>query len=399
VARAGRLVAMALGLGALVGCGSGGDSIPQVPALAATQDMFAEGVLHYAELTVAPEELARLVPESDERVRCTLVYDGVQVEEVGVRLRGGQGSRRPVGSKPGFSFKTNEFVKGRSLHGVKRFSLNNSVQDASLLSELMACEIWRRAGVPVRRVAHARVSLNGTYLGVYVVAETYQDGFLGRTFADGSGNLYEGVPGSDLTDVDALELQTNEDENDRSHLHALAAVVATASDDDLAGELEGLLDLDEFLRYWAVEALLDHWDSYAAQNVEPFLAAGPNNYYAYHDPSTGLVSLLPWGADQCFWRVGSDVLSPPHELSVLAGRCFAAPALHARYVEHLRAALAAWDTVDLDRVAREAYERIAGSVAEGDRAGLTFGAFLTAVDRVRAFLRDRPEVVLAQLGG
>ncbi len=389
---------LALSCGA--GCGSGGGiGIPEIPKPTQTSDVFAEDLLHYAELTVLPEDLALLVPFSDLRVRCTLVYDGVELADVGVRLKGGTGSARSLGEKPGFSFKTNEFVKGRSLHGVKKFVLNNAVQDPSFLSEFMAYDLWRRAGVPARRAAHARVRLNGDYLGVYVVAESYEGGFLDRNFADGKGNLYEGAPGVDLTDVDALELDTNKDENDRSDLLALAAVLLATPDDEFTAALEGVLDVEEFLRYWAVEALLDHWDGYASLNVHDASSLSPNNYYAYHDPSTGLFSLLPWGADQCLVRAEASVLAPPHPRALLAQRCFADGTLRARYVDHLRAALASWDPVAIEARLAAAYERIGGSVSEGDQnPSVDFPSFHAAVASLRSFLRTRQATVLTQLG-
>jgi spore coat protein CotH len=391
----------------LPGCGGGAPApapttaplvVPPVPPPVATTDVFAEDVLHYVELTVLPEDLALLVPGSDERVRCTLVYDGVQLDDVGVRLKGGLGSLRPVGEKPGFSFKTNEFVKGRALHGVKKLTLNNAVQDPSLLSEVMAYEIWRRAGALARRAAHARVTLNGEYLGVYVATESYEGPFLGRSFPDDSGNLYEGSPGVDLTDVDTLELDTQDDQDDRSDLRALAAVLEAAPDEAFPSALEDVLEVDAYLRYWAVEALLHHWDGYAAQNKELHFLPGPNNYFVYHDPSRGRFTMLPWGADRCFERADAPVLATPQGEATLAARCFAHPELRARYVEHVRAALEAWDPLDLEARAVAAYERVAGSAREGDQdPAASFERFLAGVDAVRAFLRTRPEIVAAEL--
>src|SRR5436190_13194041 len=110
-----------------------------------------------------------------------------------------------------------------------------------------------------------------------------------------------------------MELETNEDENDRSDLRALAAVLEEASDADLPAALEAVIDLEGFLTYWAVESLVDHWDGYAGgrkgTSIHP--TYGPNNYYAYGDPSTGLVSLLPHGADQCFGTFERSVLFRP----------------------------------------------------------------------------------------
>src|SRR5262245_23518563 len=131
--RSARAAALALSALVAVGCGSGGGapSVP-IPPMQATTDVFAQ-ILHYVELEVAPEHVPTLVPFGDERVPARLVYDGVTLEDVGLRLKGGVGSARPLTEKAAFSIKTNEFVSGQRLHGLRRFTLDNEVQDPSLL--------------------------------------------------------------------------------------------------------------------------------------------------------------------------------------------------------------------------------------------------------------------------
>lgn len=384
----------------LLGCGGGGGaSVPPVPPLVATTDPFQADVLHYVEIEVAEPELDRLVPDSEERVPAVLRYDGVELADVGVRIKG-HATARPWNDKPPFSVKTNEFVKGQTLHGVKRFSLNNCVQDLSFLAEDLSYEIWRRAGAPARRSAHARVTLNGRYLGVFVVTQSYEDEFLDDHFLDDGGNLYEGVFGRDIQDPAALELDTNEDENDRSDLQALADIVRYASDEDLPAALATVLDVDAFLTYWAVEALVDHWDGYACQNhVNGIPGSQPNNWHLYRDPGTGLFTMLPHGTDQTLRRRSASVRAPPAANASLAARLFAHPLFRAAYEDRLREVLLdAWDPDALEARLDASLARIEGSVREGD-ASATFSleTFYLAVSDVRSFLRQRAALVLADL--
>ena len=68
----------------------------------------------------------------------------------------------------------------------------------------------------------------------------------------------QGVEG----DIDDAE-QTSVD---RSSLEAVSNLVrAGATGWDLRDRLAELIDFDEFMRLWATERILDHWDGYAAQ--------------------------------------------------------------------------------------------------------------------------------------
>jgi spore coat protein CotH len=105
---------------------------------------------------------------------------------VGVRLKG-RGSFRAIDQKPSFAIKFDEYIEGQAYRGFKKLLFNNSVQDASYVSELLATELFRDAGVPAARVTHARMRLNGRDLGLYVVVEAMNKDFLKRNFGSGDG--------------------------------------------------------------------------------------------------------------------------------------------------------------------------------------------------------------------
>lgn len=177
------------------------------------------------------------------------------------------------------------------LAGFRKLTLNNNQQDASASHQTLVYELFRAAGVPAPRTALARVEVNGRSLGVYTVVEPVDERFLRRHFGEGAGALWEGTladfrPGWTGT----LEPKNNPPPEAVAALEELTAALARP-DDQLLPALEKRLEIDAFLRFWAVEVLVDHWDGYAANG---------NNFFVHLDRRTGRFRFIPWGADQCF---------------------------------------------------------------------------------------------------
>ena len=359
--------------------------------------LFDETILHTVELTVDAANLASLNPSNDERVPANLIFDGNPVDNVGIRIKGFIGSVQDLNGKPGFSVKLNEFLPGQELFGVKKFTVDNSIQDPSFLSEHIGYELWRRAGIPSQRTAYARLTFNGQYFGVYVVNESVNANFLKRNFDDGEGNLYEGVFGIDVLDVDTIDIDTNEALNDRADLQALADIIVNVPDEQFLAAVSEVLDLDAFLRYWAVEALAYHWDGYAEFGT--FGCCSPNNYYVYHEPTLDRLLFLPHGIDQLFQDISVNVMNPPSPGASLATRIFAIPEGRALYAQAVRGVLAtAWDASALGPRLEAAVALIQGSVLEFDRnPNFNPNNFLPSVQRVRDYLQQRPQIAEQQL--
>ena len=89
-----------------------------------------------------------------------------------------------------FDFKE---IIGRKYHGLERLTLNNNIQDPSLVKQYLSYKLFRKAGLPAPRCNFARVHVNGQYLGVYTNVESIRKPFLKRAFNDSDGDLYEGM--------------------------------------------------------------------------------------------------------------------------------------------------------------------------------------------------------------
>ncbi|MBX3744491.1 MAG: CotH kinase family protein [Verrucomicrobiae bacterium] len=223
------------------------------------------------------------------QVRVTVREGGQEYRDVALHLKGAAGSFRSVDDKPAMTLNFNKHVRGQRFHGYGKFSLNNSVQDPTYLSEAISRELFEAAGVPAPTAGHATVVLNGRDLGLFVVAEGWGKPFLRRHFSDVGGNLYDG---GFLEDVHpGLDTNSGDDESDRSDIERLLEAVHGSIAGNRWERLSGVLDVERFARFLAMEILTCHWDGYGQNR---------NNFRLFHDQSTGRMVFLPHGMDQMF---------------------------------------------------------------------------------------------------
>jgi hypothetical protein len=389
---------------------------PSVPSFSQlSQQLFDETVLHEIDIEISNDDIALLDPPTDDRVPVRLTVDGTTADGAGLRLKRGFGQFQGLDGKPGFSIQTDEFVDDLTLFDVDRFTLGNATWDRAFVNEHLVYELYRAAGVPAPRTALARVTVNGETFGLYVMRETWDERSLAQRFADPGGNLYEStgvVSGSDA----GFELRTNERRDDTSDLAAVAEVVATASDEDYRTAIEALVDVDQLLTYWAIEALTAHHDGYAYDITDPALFPGavhpptspsPNNVYLYHDPTSDRFVLLPHGADLALglgswstYEVGpsAPVLLPPKAAAAVAVRLWEDPMFRNDLAERISWVLdEVWDVPALNARADLLADLVRADGLAGSREFATMDEFEQTLAERKDFLARRPEAVRAEL--
>jgi hypothetical protein len=379
--------------------------------------MFDQTVLHEIDFEISDESLALLDPPTDDRVPVRVTVDGITADDVGLRLKQGMGQNQPLDKKPGFSVQTDEFVDDLMVFDVDRFTLGNSTWDHSFLNEPLVYELYEAAGVPAPRTALARVTVNGETLGIYVMRETYDERMLAEHFADPTGNLYElaGLP--DAPNM-GLELRTNEGEDDTSDLAAVLDAARTASDEEFRTAIEELVDVDQLMTYWAIEALVGSHDGYAYDLGVPGLFPNadhppniplsiPNNYYMYHDPTSDRFVFLPHGTDIALgmgawstYEVGpwAPVLLPPKDDAIIASRLWDDPTFRDDFAERVGWVLdEVWDAPALIAQADRLADLIRADGLTGSREFVTMAEFEQSLADRKDFLSRRAEEVRAQL--
>ncbi|HET8937771.1 MAG TPA: CotH kinase family protein [Polyangiales bacterium] len=341
-----------------------------------------------ADLVFAPREY---VPASLE---LTLGDSTERIDVVGVKLKG-QGSFRTLDLKAGFRIKIDKYSKGQTLHGLEDLTLNNMVQDRSLMAERLAYHVFRELGAPAPRANHALVYVNDEFFGVYANIETPTERFLASWFQNPNRNLYE-QSGQDFHQPNAVrsfELETNEKEpDDRANLQALHDACAAS---DLARARE-LVDWPKFLLYSALEAAANQVDGYC------YAQSFPNNYRIY-DSDEGFV-FIPWGMDWAFGYVRTQDgglhldpfwVRPTH--GVLMRMCLADEGCASEYADVVRMVASRWDELRLLERLDEWSAQIDEGFLRDKRQAVTIEEALESRAMRREILEGRAPALLEAL--
>ncbi len=226
-----------------------------------------------------------------EYVEGTFEYDGVVYDPVGVRLKG-QGSALDVYDKGAFKVKFNEYVPGARFMGLECLTLNNMSVDYSMMHERLAYRIYREAGVPASRSSHAVLYVNGEHYGLYANVETPDVHMIERWFERTDGTMFEGWDVDFYAEyVPLFQLEFGPD--DRDNLWGLSEALQVPGVAGLEAA-EDHVDLDAFIRYWAVGAVVAQFDAY------PYTWPG-DDFHVYDDPEADQLRFVPWGVDETFY--------------------------------------------------------------------------------------------------
>lgn len=248
--------------------------------------------------------------ETDEDpifVPAEVYYNGIQWYRVGVRFKGNsslQTSWQNGILKLSFKLDFDEFeddypqIDNQRFYGFKKLSLKNNYDDKSMLREKVATDVFRNAGLVASHTAFYTVYVDHgegpQYFGVYTLVEEVDDTVLDTQFSDDDGNLYK--PDGDAASFalgtyneSEYVKKTNEDEGDFNDVASLLAVVNDESritdPETWRSNLDAILDTDVFLKYLAVNTVVQNWDTYGRMT---------HNYFLYNNPDTSKLTWIPW---------------------------------------------------------------------------------------------------------
>jgi len=212
-------------------------------------------------------------------------------------------------------------AQAEALIGTRYVTLNNSIQDKSFVKQTLGYRMMETAGLPNSRCNYARVFVNGTLIGqgaggvnapgIYVNAEPIMKQYIERNFnGNMNGNLYEIAHKNDFLE-ERLEFIGVEDLSKFEDKADLKFATDHIKANGLAGA-DQMIDMEQYLKLYAMEFLLKHWDGYADNT---------NNTYLYNDvdavatPGVGDIKFkfIPWGIDQTLqpnrpFKLGRDGL-------------------------------------------------------------------------------------------
>jgi putative membrane-bound dehydrogenase-like protein len=354
-----------------------------------------------------------------------LTVDGKTYKKIGVRYAGDaqylaatRSLKRPLRLELSKS-------ENQQFHGLQTLNLHAGALDPKRARETLAYAIFREAGVPAPRTAFAEVSLTvpGKYdkelLGLYTLVEDVDKVFLEDRFKSAKGLLLKParMRGLDYLGDDwdkyksNYQPQTEATKEQAKRLIDFARLVNQASDEQFAKEIGSYLDVDEFLRFTAANALVS--------NLESFLALG-HNYYLYLHPDSNKFVFIPGDLELSFANfafMGSadqqmdlSLTHPYPGENKLADRLLAIKDVKERYAkllkelsttcftkERLLKEIEAVEKTTKDPLAREA--KATATRKEGPPGFGPPGGKGPQTPELRAFVEKRLTSVTAQLDG
>ncbi|MBP8292467.1 MAG: CotH kinase family protein [Caldilineaceae bacterium] len=267
-------------------------------------------------VTAAPALKEQMVfNRSPMWVPATITFQGQEWPHVGVRHKGATSLSMPwlVGDmRLPFKFDFDQFeddfpeIKNQRFFGFKQISLANNHEDPAAMRDALVYELLGEAGLPSLRTAPYAIMLDygegPVRLGLYTMVEVVDDTGVPSYFGSDDGNIYEGEGwGASLASQDShliedsFQKKNNEKEEDWSDIWALYEVLnaeqRTSDPEAWRADLEAVFDVDGFLEWLGIAAVVGHVDTYGAAY---------HHFHLFNDPATGKLTWFSWDHNMTF---------------------------------------------------------------------------------------------------
>lgn len=287
---------------------------------------------------------------AEEYVLCDVVVNGERMNNVGIRTKGNttltQIAQDDTTDRYSFKIEFDQYVD-QTLHGLDKLVLNNIMSDATYMKEYLAYDMLEHMGVANPLYSFANITVNGEPWGLYFALEAMEESYALRNFGTSYGQLYKpesvsmnggmgnreigdannvGVTGQNINNKDMNNKDMNNkdmnnkdmndkgfggsastdlqyiDDNIESYSEIFESSVFDSTEDDykrviealknisLGNDLDKYIDIEQTLKYFAVNSVLVNYDSYTG-NLK-------HNYYLYE--SDGRLTMLPWDFNLAF---------------------------------------------------------------------------------------------------
>jgi CotH kinase protein len=345
---------------------------------------------------------------SDVEVPATVVVDGRTYADVGVHFRG-MTSYRMIGDgqKRSLNLSFDDVHGKQRLLGYQTLNLLNSAADPTFLRAVLYMQIARDY-MAAPKANYARVVINGENWGIYINLQQFNSEFTKEAGA-GTGERWK-VPGNPRSRGGGLaylgedpvqykryyEIRSKDKPESWAKLINLTRVLNQTSPQQLVAALEPILDIDEVLRFLAVENVLINNDGYWARGSDYSLYVDQKDRFHVvpNDVNETLrpIENLGWGRFSDDPPAGSAAV----DLDLFAGaddagkpllnRLMAVPELRARYLGYVRDITEKWLTWERIGPLAASYQSLIAADVKADKRKLGTTEEFTA-----GLTEDRPE--------
>ncbi len=214
-------------------------------------------------------------------------YGEIAITDARIRLRGNPNFWLEQ-NKMQFQISFDEIDDNGRFLGLRKVLFDAAALNRHFLRDRLSLYLMREAGIAAPCANNAVIYINSEYYGLFTSLEKPDEEFISRVF-----------PGND---TGKLTKRRDWDIEKRTDLRLQNLL--NASDHDRDGvngnlpALENLLDIDQALLVYAVDAVIPNSDG-------PW--AGGLNFYVYDHPGKNKFVLIPWDLDNTFDRLDPAV--------------------------------------------------------------------------------------------
>ncbi|TWT78726.1 Inner spore coat protein H [Planctomycetes bacterium CA13] len=249
---------------------------------------------------------------TDVDVPATMIVDGATYEQVGVHFRGASSfDHVSAGSKRSVNVSLDMIDEDQNIDGYKTLNLLNCHCDPSMMSSVLYSHIARQY-IPVPKANFVHLVVNGQSWGLYNSVQQFDKKFLKENYDGSKGTRWKvsGSPhadgglrylGDDLEPYKLrFEMKSSDGKKAWAALVRLCKILNQTPSEELQSTLEPILDIDETLKFLALDVVLANNDGYWTR---------ASDYYLFLDKD-GKFHVIPHDMNEAFALSGPGPVGP-----------------------------------------------------------------------------------------
>ena len=156
--------------------------------------LFDTASVHTIDIVMEDWEGFLETAQGEEYSLCSLVIDGETYENVAIRGKGNTSLTQVEqygNSRYSFKVEFDHYDNALSYYGLDKLSLNNLIQDNTMLKDYLCYQLMGSFGVDAPLCCFVYITVNGEDWGLYLAVEGVEESFLQRNYGSGYGELYK----------------------------------------------------------------------------------------------------------------------------------------------------------------------------------------------------------------
>ena len=156
--------------------------------------LFDTASVHTIDIVMEDWEGFLETAQREEYSLCSLVIDGETYENVAIRGKGNTSLTQVEqygNSRYSFKVEFDHYDNALSYYGLDKLSLNNLIQDNTMLKDYLCYQLMGSFGVDAPLCSFVYITVNGEDWGLYLAVEGVEESFLQRNYGSSYGELYK----------------------------------------------------------------------------------------------------------------------------------------------------------------------------------------------------------------